>query len=136
MKASFFYLLVLVGVLSAAAADKKEQELAQADSIEVWDQRVSALHAKPVKIIDRQSIQAVVSSIEESKAKWKKGWGTSPSGYLRFVFCRGNDVIVAIGLGEGFLVRGGGGDWESQKISKEIETKLDSFGQKKEEQNK
>src|SRR6266498_4327188 len=131
MKTAFLLALVMVCDV-ALAADRKQEDLRRADSIEVWDQRVSDLHSTPTKITESEKVIDLVNAIQDSPGTWKRGSFTAPSGYLRFVFRRGAEAITGIRLGEGFLVRGGGGDWEFKEISKDLEAKLASFMKKKE----
>jgi hypothetical protein len=129
MKATLLFIIALTAAASVRGADGKDQDLVRADSVEIIDERLSDLPVTPIKIVDPNIVQAVVGAIPASPAMWRRGSFTAPSGYLRFIFRSGSNVIDGVGLGDGFLVRGGGGDWESKKISKEIENKLASFAQ-------
>ena len=58
-----------------------------------------------------------------------EGSFTVPAGYKRFAFLHDSEVFAVVGLGERFLIRGSGGDWESKTISKELEARLNAYGQ-------
>jgi hypothetical protein len=124
--------LILVALLPSLAFAKEEKWIiGQADVVLVSDQRVSDLHAKPLKITDPKLVREIVDLLQEAKGRWKKGFATSPSGDIRFIFYRGDQYLDAVGVGSRFLVRGGGGDWESKQISTELETRLRKFSEKK-----
>jgi hypothetical protein len=131
MKLSLLFGLMLVFFRPALAVDHNPVDFSHATTVDVWDERISDLHATPVSITESNEIVALAGAIQNAPGDWKRGSFTAPSGYLRFVFKRDSKVIAAIGLGEQFLVRGGESDWEFKKISRELEAKLAAFGQKK-----
>jgi hypothetical protein len=92
---------------------------------------VSDLHATPLKISDPKLVHEIIDLLQEAKGRWKRGFATSPSGDIRFIFYRGDQYLDAVGVGSHFLVRGGGGDWESKQISPELEARLRKFSEKK-----
>lgn len=100
------------------------------DSVEIWDQRVSDLHAKPMKIADSIRATALLGMIRSAPGKWKPGTFTAPSGDLRIVFTKDASVVEVYGVGHGFLVRGGGGKWESKAIDQQFETMLRALNEK------
>ena len=135
MKLALILSLALVVWISASAADRESEDLTRATVVQAWDQRVSDLHSTPVVITDSNSIAALRDAIQNAPGKWEAGSFTAPSGYIRFIFRRDSQVLAAIGLGDGFLVQGSGGHWESKKITKELEAKIAVFGQPKSPNN-
>lgn len=124
--------LILVAVLPPLAFAKEEKWIiGQADAIFVSDQRVPDLHSKPLKISDPKLVREISDLLQEAKGRWKKGFATSPSGDVRFIFYRGDEYLDAVGVGSRFLVRGRGGDWESTQISPELEGRLRKFAERK-----
>lgn len=125
-------ILILAAVVCGyAAANQERDDLSGVDSVEVWDHRGSDLPAAPVKVDDPEAVSTLVHAIQEAPGQWRHGSFTSPSVILRFVFFKGTGVIATIELGDGFLVRGGGGDWAFKRISKELQASLVSLGRKK-----
>ena len=123
--------LFLVALLPSVAPAKEDKwSIVQADVVLVSDQRVSNLRASPLKITDPKLVREIVGLLQEAKGRWKKGFATSPSGDVRFTFYRGDQYLDAVGVGDRFLVRGGGGDWESKQISPELEARLRTFSEK------
>ena len=115
MKLALIFGLMLAVFGPAIAAGHKPLDLTPATVVEVWDQRVPELHTTPNTITKSNEVVALASAIQNAPGDWKRGAFTAPSGYLRFVFRRDSEMIATIGLGEHCLVRGGGGDWESNR---------------------
>jgi len=124
MKSAAYLFIALLSLVPAIAAAAPNADPAAADAVEIWDQRASARQAKPVKITDTTRVTALVALIRSAPEDWKRGSFTSPAGELRFVFLKSKEVVSVIGLGHGFLVRGGGGNWESKSISWQLEATL------------
>lgn len=65
--------LILVALLPSLAFAKEEKwSIGQADVVLVSDQRVSDLHAKPLKISDPKLVREIIDLLEEAKGRWKK----------------------------------------------------------------
>jgi hypothetical protein len=124
--------LFLVALFPCVAPAKEDKwSIAQADVVLVSDQRVSDWRAPSLKITDPKLVQEITGLFLYAKGRWKKGFATSPSGDIRFIFYRGDQYLDAVGVGDRFLVRGGGGNWESMQISPELEARLRKFSEKK-----
>jgi len=124
--------LFLVALLPPVAAAKEEKwSIVQADVVVVSNQRVSDWRVAPLKITDPKLVHEIIDLFQEAKGRWKKGFATSPSGDIRFIFYRGDQNLDAIGVGDRFLVRSARGGWESKKISPELEARLRAFAEKK-----
>ena len=78
----------------------------------------------PITITDSNTVESLATIIQTAPGKWKKGSFTAPAGYVRFAFSRDSKVLGVIGLGDQFLVRGGGAHWEFKDIPKELEAKI------------
>ena len=139
MKLALTFGMVLACV-SASASDTKSQGLATATAVRIVDQRIPAFQSTTnglvpdvrsagIIVSDTNTIVALARAIENAPGKWKRGSFTTPAGYKRFAFLHDSQVFAVIGLGTQFLVRGSGGDWESKAITKELETKINAFGQ-------
>ena len=129
MKTPLLFFLVLA--VSALASAPKEEDLARAELVRVWDLRTSDMNARPTEIKDPKIVAALVDTLKSAPGDWREGSFTMPTGYLMLGFWRGSHVIARIGLGEGFLVRGSMEQWESKKITKELEAILSALAQKK-----
>lgn len=117
--------------LPLAVAKHETWSIVQADRVEIIGQRQSDVRTPPVRIIDAEVVSEIVQLVSEAKGKWKEGWFTAPAGDIRFIFSRHDQYLDAIGVGGQFMVRGGGGHWESKKISPELEARLRAFFEKK-----
>src|ERR1700679_405880 len=95
---------VLAATIAPLASANPVPNLADADRIEIWDQRTQEIHSKPNVVTDGHVLAAVIRIIQGGADGWKSGSFTSPSGYLRFVFFKGSRTIAGIGLGNKFLV--------------------------------
>jgi len=140
MKLGLTFGVALAAFISASAADTKSQGLATATAVRIVDQRIPAfrsttnglvpdVRSEGITVTDSNTVVALARTIQNAPGKWKRGSFTAPAGYKRFAFLHDSQVFAVIGLGEQFLVRGSGGDWESKKITKELEAKLNAFGQ-------
>lgn len=129
MKLTFILGVVLAVAVSASAVDSKSEDLTTATAVKIVDQRVPDLRSPPITITDSNTVAALARAIQNAPGKWKKGLFTAPAGYKRFAFVRDSQMLAVIGLGDRFMVRGGGGDWGSKKITKELEDKIAAFGQ-------
>ena len=123
-----FFLITLLP--SVAMADEEKWSIAQADAVLVSDRRVAERRASPRKITDPKLVQEITDWILAAEGHWKKGFATSPSGDIRFIFHRGDQYLDTVGVGERFLVRGGGANWESKQISPELEARLRALSEK------
>ena len=132
--------MALAICVSACAADKKPLGLATATAVKIVDQRIPAfrsttnglvpdVRSEGIMVTDSNTVVALARVIENAPGKWKSGSFTAPAGYKGFVFLRNSQVFDAIGLGDQFLVRGNGGNWHYKKITKELEAKINAFGQ-------
>lgn len=123
--------LFLVAFLPSLVAAREEKwSIVQADVVVVSNQRVSDWRATPLKITDPKLVREIIDLFQEAKGRWKKGFATSPSGDIRFIFYRGDQYLDAVGVGDRFLVRTDGGGWESKKISPELEARLRTLSEK------
>ena len=140
MKLAFMFGVALAGCASPSAVDSKSEDLTAATAVMIADQRVPAfrstpdglvpdLRSTPITITDSNTVAALVSAIQNAPGKWKRGSFTVPAGDRRLAFLRDSQVLAVIGLGEKFLVRGSGGDWEFKTITKELEDKIAALSQ-------
>ena len=135
--------LILGVALGACASGFATDSLAPATAVKIVDQRIPAFRSTTnglvpdarsagITVTDSNTVAAIVRAIENAPGKWKKGSFTAPAGYKRFIFLRDSQMVAAIGLGEQFLVRGSGGNWEHKKITRKLEEKINALGRQEE----
>ena len=102
-------IILIASVTCVTQAQDMSVSLNTADRIQVWDQRISDVFAKPVEISDQDKISKLAALIENAVGEWKPiQFYTPPTGNIRLVFLKGTNIIQAIGVGDDFLVRGTG----------------------------
>ena len=115
---------ILAATVAPLAFANPVPNLADADRIEIWDQRIQDIHSEPKVVTDPRIVASVVRIVQGYGGGWRSGSLTSPSGYLRFVFIRASRTIAGIGLGERFLVFSTPDGWYSKEITAESEMSL------------
>jgi hypothetical protein len=123
MRGLVFLLVVTVGFVGCASASPLPN-LTSIERVEIWDQRVQDIHAKPKVISDPQVIAHIAAIIQGNGETWQSGSFTEPSGYMRLVFIKSSRMIAAVGVGARFLVYGPSDNWYSRQLNADDEMNL------------
>ena len=116
-----FVIIALIWLVSLSTATAESKNFKAATAVIVANLMVTNA---PITITDSNTVGSLANAIQTAPGKWKKGSFTAPAGYMRFAFLRDSKVLGVIGLGDQFLVRGGGAHWEFKDIPKELEAKI------------
>ena len=107
--------------------DKAFERAYRANKIEIHDIRDRVILASPFVLSDSNKVISILKEIKNSPGVWKKGSFPKTPDYISLFFMNGNDPLLILSLGKGYLIRGHSWNCEYKFISSDIESLISSL---------